>query len=200
MLGLASAIPSGGAVYNLIDTYTSDFTGGAGDNSSVWEGWGIEGGSLAITTNTDSIGSENDWLKCVFPANQTAASGLKSTLGSLTIQRGDIFHVTYKLYLAEDWEGTDDVTFKNRTGVGDEYKMRLKVGSGAWGNWSSVSNNAAVSVPQDTVCTIETEIYMNNVASNSVLYIYASAGNDEPQANAEMYIKDVEVKTYRLFG
>ena len=199
MLGIGNGLPASSGSYNLIDTYTSDFTGGAGDNSSTWSGWGIEGGSLAITTNTDSIGGENDWLKCVFPANQTAASGVQSTLGNLAIQRGDIFHVTYKIFLAGDWEGEDEVTIRNRSGNGDTFRFRMDTGSG-YSAWGSTASNSAASVPQDTVVTVGSEIYMNNAATNSVLFIYASSFDDEPQANAEMYIKDVEVKTYRLFG
>tara|TARA_Y100000004_G_scaffold194617_1_gene259634 strand:- start:1830 stop:2429 length:600 start_codon:yes stop_codon:yes gene_type:complete len=199
MLGIGNGLPASSGSYNLIDTYTSDFTGGAGDNSSTWGDWAIEGGSLAITTNTDSIGGENDWLKFVFPANQTHASGVYSNLGNLAIQRGDIFHVTYKLFLAGDWEGSDDVSISNRSGSGDRHKMRFKT-DGEYGEWSNISAVAAVAIPQDTVCTINSEIYMNNLVTNSKLFIYTGSNDDEPQANAEMYIKDVEVKTYRLFG
>ena len=113
MLGLGSSIVHGSpGGYVLIDTYTSDFTGGAGDNSSAWSESSIEGGSLTLATNsdiTDNDGTTGDWLKATFPAAQTAPSGITSTIDSRTWEAGDMLEWSCKFYLDGDWEGSDDV-------------------------------------------------------------------------------------------
>ena len=192
MLGLANAMSSGGAVYKLVDTYTSDFTGGGGDNSSDWGDFSVEGGSITYTTNTDSIGGENDWLKCAFPANQTVTSGITSDCNNFTMSKSDYQTFSFKIYLDGDWEGSDAVSIglgfqSTSNGVIVDASLRT----------SAVLNTA--SVAQDTVVTVFGICNSQNT-NNTNMRIYASSILDEPQAGALMYIKDVEIKTYRLFG
>ena len=86
MLGFGNAIPVGGAAWRLMDTYTSDFTGGGGDNSSDWGDSSVEGGSITFATNIDGIGGEDNWLRCTFPANQTTASGFFSSCNNFVVR------------------------------------------------------------------------------------------------------------------
>ena len=191
MLGLASAIPSGGAVYKLVDTYTSDFTGGAGDNSSDWSDFSVEGGSITYTTNTDSIGGENDWLKCAFPANQTVTSGIIGTCNNFTMLKSDHQTFSFKIYLDGDWEGSDAVSIRTSMQASTSGVI---VDASVRGSQSGIAN-----VAQDTVVTV---FGINNSqnTNNTDIKIYGSSILDEPQAGALMYIKDLEIKTYRLFG
>ena len=190
ILGLANEIPSGGAVYKIVETYTSDFTGGGGDNSSDWSDYSVEGGSITYTTNTDSIGGENDWLKCEFPANQTSVAGITNSLNNFTMSKDDYQIFTYKIYLAEDWEDEDEVSIRHF------FQNNI---NGVVLDTSVSQLNTTALVAQDTVVTISCVNYSQNT-SNTSITIYGSSSADNPQAGALMYIKDLEIKTYRLFG
>ena len=93
MLGLGSSIVHGSpGGYVLIDTYTSDFTGGAGDDSSTWSAYSNEGDAATLTTNASAAVSgpmSNDCLKIEWNSNQTAGSGLSSTLDGRTWEYAD---------------------------------------------------------------------------------------------------------------
>tara|TARA_R100001015_G_C4628472_1_gene188641 strand:+ start:104 stop:733 length:630 start_codon:yes stop_codon:yes gene_type:complete len=209
MLGLGSSIVHGSpGVYVLIDTYTSDFTGGAGDDSSTWSAYSNEGDAPTFTTNTDSIGGENDWLKVEFNSNQTVASGIQSTLDSRTWETGDKLMYSYKIYIAGDWETTDEVGLNQvwAQSVTRTHDQLTSMTSGTISHVVQTIGNsyqwARPRIPQDTVVGVSGVAYIQGATSGyaSRLAIYNAAAGEEPQDGATMHIKDLEIKTYRRFG
>ena len=206
MLGLGSSIVHGSpGSYVLIDTYTSDFTGGAGDDSSTWSAHSNEGDAPTFTTNTDSIGGENDWLKVEFNANQTSPSGVQSTLDGRTWENGDRLEYSYKIYIAGDWETAGEVGLNQiwaaLTTSAHDQLTSMTSGTINHGFVSSYQW-ARPRIPQDTVVGVSGVAHIQGTVSSydSHFRIYNAFTSGEPQDGATMYIKDFEIKTYRRFG
>ena len=194
MLGFGNAIPVGGAAWKLMDTYTSDFTGGGGDNSSDWGDSNVEGGSITFATNIDSIGGEDNWLRCTFPANQTWSSGIVSSCNNFVIKLGDYTTFTYKVYLSGDFEGSDPVSTRQIVNGGGLYDTIVTAPTGGAGLHQQ-------NIPLTTVTTVTGyQNWANSTTPNSTFRIEMPSSVAEPRANDIIYIKDLEVKIYRNFG
>mgnify|MGYP003113296956 CR=1 FL=1 len=211
MLGLGSSIVHGSlGGYVLIDTYTSDFTGGAGDDSSTWSDFNVEGGGSTFTTNTAAtfLGSMGgNCLKVEFNDNQTVSSGIQSTLDSRTWEIGDKLVYSYLIYIAGDWEASQEteITFIHLWG-GSHSRAHDQLTSMTTGTIShgvlSTYQLAQPKIPQDAVVGINGVAHIQNIPGGtaSSLGILASVGSQEPQDGAIIFIKDLEIKTYRRFG
>ena len=104
MLGLGNSLLHSGAAEKLLGTYTSDFTGGGGDNSSGWiQGTGANifapaEGTITFTTNS-SIGGSSGWLKCEMDTNQTGQSSIGILTTGIAYPVGTRIEVSMKVYL-----------------------------------------------------------------------------------------------------
>jgi len=195
MLGLGSNIIKSGKSYELIGTYTSDFTSGV----DSWEPWG-EQGTLTLASNqnpSDLSGSYPDsagWLQGDFDTNQTDMSGIKvlNITTGWTRATTDRFDVAYTIILAStiagvanDW-GTDDVTtdFRvgNETGIGEAI---------------STGGDEEVEIPVHQVFSFTSGISAPIGISNYNDLGLAWIALDRPLATARFYIKDIVVNFYR---
>ena len=211
MLGLGSSIVHGSlGGYVLIDTYTSDFTGGAGDDSSTWSAYSNEGDAPTFTTNAGATVSgpmSNDCLKVEFNSNQSTASGIQSVLDSRTWENNDKLVYSYLIYIAGDWEAANEVeVWFNQTWGGNVVRANDQLTSMTSGTMGSGSTSnlqwASPRIPQDTVVGVNGVAYIQGTASSygSNFQLYNSQATSEPQDGATIYIKDFEIKTYRRFG
>ena len=96
-----------------------------------------------------------------------------------------------KIYLDGDWEDSGVVFIRPQFQAS---AVGVIVDASVRGSQSGIAN-----VAQDTVVTV---FGINNSqnTNNTDISIYNSTTTTEPQAGALMYIKDLEIKTYRLFG
>ena len=207
MLGLGSSIVHGSpGGYVLIDTYTSDFTDGAGDDSSTWSDYSIEGGSLTFATNsdiTDADGTTGDWLKATFPnAVQTAASGIDGTLDGRIWEAGDMLEWSCKFYLDGDWEDSDNVTIAIYMGAYSYSSNKIITATPSAGLFNGGTQFGQFYFRQDINKIVELTGRLDIIRNvSSSMKFLATATADEPQDNtAFMAIKDLEIKTYRRFG
>ena len=203
MLGLGSTIVSGqGLGYTLVNTFTSDFTGGSvagsgtGDatssDGSVWESDSVEG-NLTKTLNATVDGSAG-WLKCVYDTNQTGSSGIQSNLGNFAMKIGDFQIVSFKLYIGGSWDGVDEVqigtSMQNTT-----YGVELKSSSDS----SATRYHSTFQVSQGETVTVSGHTNPPNY-NNTMFELFANASGDLPQDTAYIAIKDLVIKTYRRTG
>lgn len=186
MLGLGNSIINQDLVEKTtIASFTSDFTGGGGDNSSSIESHSLEAGTLNFTTN-QSIGGQDNWLKVQYTATQTdAASGIKiddfvSTPGVI----GDILNFSYKIYIVNsgglwDPEGDTDAVFTSTQLFG---KL----------------SNADITTDQISTRSGTLTATTNYTTGQGDLILASfSVPDDLPQANAIFYIKDIVVTVVR---
>jgi len=198
MLGLGNSLTHGGIQPGLIYTYTSDFSGGGGDDSSSWTAFSVQNSAsdLTLATNQTAPGSgEAGWLKGTYAVNQTdiSGSGIQHSNffgGSTFISAGGYHEITFKLYLdnpggsvGDYWGGVDDVRtycLVHSQGINDD-------GSGD-----------DKGVPQHEVATFgpsKSNQFTNSGNTNGAK-IYWIAGGDKPSANAVFYIKDIVWNVY----
>tara|TARA_R100000353_G_scaffold62_1_gene97 strand:+ start:777 stop:1385 length:609 start_codon:yes stop_codon:yes gene_type:complete len=200
MLGLGNSLTQGGIQIGLLHTYTSDFSGGAGDDSSDWEAFSVQNSAsdLTLATNQTAPGSgEAGWLKGTFAVTQTDSNGagIKNTnffapASGLALSSGGYHEITFKLYLdnpggsiGDYWGGTDEVRtycVLNNIGINDD-------GAGD-----------DPGVPQHQVATfgpsISNQFSVSQTTDTAKIY-WAQLG-DRPAANAVFYIKDIVWKVY----
>ena len=180
MLGLGSGIHLAQRPgLRLLYTYTSDFT----SDADGWAALSVQG-TLTIQAN-QTIDSTGGWLKCSYDTNQTdTLSGIirDSDGYSGDRQAGDVFTVTYKIYLqnvsGEDWGGADDVWTIFKAG--------------------EVGNDGLQHAQDTTVTAAESDFSIPQTDGwGSTLQLYFSASGDKPSADAVFYVKDIIVKYYR---
>lgn len=186
MLGLGSSIiKGGGGGLTLWGTYTSDFSSGV----DSWAPISIESSSsdLVLSSATGPDG-ESGWLKGVYGADQTDAySGIVRS-GTWTgntdgnsVSDAKRVEVSAKIYLENDWDGTDDVT--------------TFFHGGAVTATSSLNYNTEVA--QDAITTVSGIINLSTTGgSNSTVYISWKAANDPPQNTAIFWFKNIVYKIY----
>ena len=190
MLGLRNSIISSNPVAKLIGTYTSDFS----SNTDSWEPWSEEG-TLTLTGAQNRPGGSSDanWLKGAYDTNQTNVTGIKR----LNITTGwnrrssDFFTVSFKIWLhnesGEDWGGTDDVSIGFR--VGDETGYGEDINGATINHAIGQDQEVSVSIGPSPATTISDY--------NDLVLLFNFPG-DYPLADAEFYVKDIEVKFYGL--
>ena len=180
MLGLSNLITNQSIVEKTtIGSFTSDFTGGSGDNSSSIVKHSVDQGTLNFTTN-QSIGGQSNWLKVQYTATQTdGTSGIKiDDFVSLPGVIGDTLNFSYKIYIVNsgglwDPEGDTDAVFTSTQLFGLSFT----------GN-----------ITTDQISTRSGTLIANtNYGSGQEDFVLAqfSVPDDKPQANAIFYIKDI---------
>tara|TARA_Y100001973_G_C5152580_1_gene308935 strand:- start:104 stop:661 length:558 start_codon:yes stop_codon:yes gene_type:complete len=185
MLGLGNSIVNQGLVEKAtIGSFTSDFTGGGGDNSSSIVEVSVQG-SLTFTTN-QSIGGQDDWLKIKYDTTQTdALSGIQiqDIVGTPGVV-GDKLDFSYKIYIVNsgglwDPEGDSD-------GVSTTTQI------------FGVTTTSVITT--DQIVTVSGTIVANsiyNAGTNDFLLATFVVPDDFPQEDAVFYIKDVVVTVVR---
>lgn len=168
MLGLGTSTVKGGPAKRLVGTYTSDFTGGGGDNSSGWSGSSIQG-TLTLATN-QTIDGTSGWLKGTFDTEQTDTNILLELDDpGFTISSGMATEISYKIYIVDD---------SNKWGSSPPITHRFYYAS----KWVHAS------VDYDTTTSLSGN---NTAGASSAVYINFGPGGDLPLAGAVFYVKDI---------
>ena len=190
MLGLGSGLTTLSlGSYNLIYTYTSDFTTSDLDG---WEADSVQNSSsdLTLTSNVDGFDGQDNWLKAEFGVTQTNFSGIKNPLIAGQYQKDDIVEVNISsVHFVDDnnkWGSDNTVLVLVNDGV------HSHTGLGTVGTSGPI--NPAYSSGQTFVA------HAKNDTSDVELNIGFVLSPDFPQAGAVFYIKDIELKVYRLNG
>jgi len=205
MLGLGNSIVSSSPVEKLIGTYTSDFTGGGGDNSSSW----IQGtdanifetaeGTITFTTNS-SIGGSSGWLKCEMDTNQTGLSSIGILTTGVAYPVGTRVELSMKAYLPDDsnkWGTNEPISilfsFTGGTAISVSYfdldqvieldNSSMNNSSGLTVVWGGNGLGTTLPVADD---------------ANFFEISFGSLPNDLPQAGAIWYMKDVVINYYTI--
>ena len=179
MLGLGNSLVSQSGAWSEVLSHTSDFTSGV----DGWEVFGEEG-AVTVTANVDGFGGEDNWLKIEFDDTQTDEVGIQLNSYGTTLE-GDVTEMSFRIYLSEDWDGTDTVF------------TRYTVGA---------ANTGLHVIQQDVIDTIPSSgvlsprIFIHTATSTTAPKIYWNTAGDLPQAGAILHIKDIIVKTFRWNG
>ena len=205
MLGVSNSLLfSRAPVRSLIFEYNSDFT------SSIdgYEQTSVTDGTINFTSNDSGPDGAGGWLKAVFDTTQTGQSGINKNLGWASkngtaemgsTKKGDEFELSGKIYLQETgsdhWDGTGTV----RTGVifgtpnhQDQFEqsglsvLNVEQNTNTSFNWSATSS---VGIPNFS--------YIDNLIFPNWLSL-SGGGSRFPQAGATFYIKDINLKIYRI--
>ena len=196
MLGLGNSIITEGPVEKLLGTYTSDFTGGGGDNSSSWVAYSVQNSASDLTLQTNrTIDGSSGWLKGTYGVQQTNSSGIRIANTGVIYPVSTRIELSYKIYVVDDsdkWGSTDNITTKTyfpginqTTGPTLDETNTINTNSGvdyfsqAAPGWNAPSTN-----------TIST--------AGSYVYIAWVIVGDLPQAGAVFYIKDIVINYYSL--
>ena len=199
MLGLGSSLVSSIKGRTLVNTYTSDFTNDqaattgsiSSADAAVHSDYSIEG-NLDKDTNQTVDGSAG-WIKFTYDTNQTNSTGILTNLDGFVWQSGDIHIVTFDIYLGgTEWDCADIVSVRvlaPTTTQGIDFELP-----------SASSGTSGAQVAQGETVSVKLTSYGNANTPTSQLYIYIPTGSDLPQADSWFALKNLVVKTYRLFG
>ena len=185
MLGLGSALHKAVNAWDVVDRFDGDFGGGGGDNSSDFEEWSVDQGSLTFTTNSSIPGtSDGGWLKVQYGMSQTSTSGIKCDLTDWSSKRDDQIYFRYDIYLEGDW------TVGN---LGNVYVTHWVDGFSYQPVGLGYSNN----VPQDQVVSIFGGTHNYQTPNNNSFNLIFSSSASYPEANATFYIRKLVIKHLR---
>ena len=181
MLGLTSGLIQPTYTHRVKCTYNSDFT----SNNDGWDPVGIQG-TLAQTFDQDiPSGSGGGWMKCQYDTTQTNISSIVMYNDGVVCAAedwavGDFAVMSFKIYLAGNWDGVDDVT-------------ALAV------NLTTSGNKPVTPIPQNQVVerTLIADSSLAGFYSDVAGIVFDESG-DLPQEDAIFWIKDVQVLTYGI--
>ena len=183
MLGIGNSLMTS-STWNreLVYEYTSDFT------SSVdgWEATNVEGTpTITYGENPPGVSGENDWLKFIFTEDQTGTGGIKSDaagdggMSGSNTKAGDLGVVSYKIYLSEDWDGSDDVATRTQFF--------------ALGNGTDVVQDSIVTINHERLSSVN---WGANATTREFQILWPTFG-DVPNNGATFLMKDFNIKVYR---
>tara|TARA_R110002020_G_scaffold132409_1_gene295661 strand:- start:1011 stop:1544 length:534 start_codon:yes stop_codon:yes gene_type:complete len=177
MLGLGNnIIKGGGAIEELILTYTSDFTSGV----DGWEKYSVDQGDLALAAN-QTIDSSGGWLKCTYDATQTSLSGIQRQIG-VPVLAGDRFVEQFTIYIVDDSGKWDP--------EGDSDAVSVK--------HTITNNNLIFGANLDESVTRSGATSNNGLgAADPYIILQFATADDFPQAGAVFFIKDYTLSIFR---
>ena len=182
MLGLGSSLVSSIKGRTLVNTYTSDFT-----NDQAATTGSISSADAAVHSDYSIEGNLDK------DTNQTNSTGILTNLDGFVWQSGDIHIITFDIYLGgTEWDGADNVSVRvlaPTTTQGIDFELP-----------SASSGTSGAQVAQGETVSVKLTSYGNANVTSSQLYIYFPTGSDLPQADSWFALKNLVVKTYRLFG
>jgi hypothetical protein len=179
MLGISSGLMYGGGplcTTALVYSYESDFT----SNADGWVEDSVQG-NLTLSFNQDIPGgSGGGWMKGVYDTEQTNASGIIKEDVYTSVSASEYSVVTFKLYIdSENWPAVSHIGM-SFYGVSGAVQTGL--------------NHPDVPVDQEFNVTLnDAGPYL---ATLEDLIFSFMVGNNHPLADAEWYIKDIDVKIY----
>ena len=199
MLGLGSGLTTPSGSYNLVKSYQSSFSGSGLEG---WEPFSVEDSAsdLTMTSNVDGFDSQDNWLKIEYGVTQTSSSGITNPLSGLgNYEKGDL--VELKLLSAHF---VDD---SNKWGSSGSVQLAINIGGANTVNASSVAIGTSSSIkPAVFVGGVEVDygstftFAIGNDSTDVSLTLSFNNALSFPQAGAVFYIKDIELKVYRLNG
>ena len=187
MLGLGSTVVRSNAFEtdpNYLGSYISDFSSGI-DN---FQKLSVHSNStkLTLSSATGPDGTAG-WLKGVFSQDQPDVVTIyKNDISTpWTRSNTDYAVVSYKIHLVGDWEGEDD--------VGTNTWVGRRTGSG----WAG-GDYFTTAIAQDTNVEVSDVGSAMGINNYNTFQIQWNDSSDNPQNEAEFYVKDIKVDFYKV--